>query len=141
MTIAVIPTTKTQVRVDNQQNVMVVTIGIQGPPGPQGADGAAQGSIRHVSSDYTIQLDDEMIYVDTTAGDVNITVPLASAAYNSTTREGKIFNIVKSISSLHLVNVFLSGSDKIWGVSSYQIEGLASTSIQADGVNNIYSFI
>ena len=82
--------------------------------------------IKRVSSDYTIQLKDESILVDTTIQSITITVPLASSYPKS--REMRYYTIMKNSTSDNPVIVKLSGIDQWYlnrGYNTKMIRGMA----------------
>ena len=90
---------------------------IAGPAGPAGPPGNSNVYVVTKGSNYTASVStDNVILVDATAGNVNITLPLASAMYSSL--KTVVFTIKKIDSSIHVVNILPSGSDTIDGTSS-----------------------
>ena len=84
------------------------------------------------TSDYTVSLSDDIIAVDATAGNVQITLPVIGATK-------KEYTITKTDSSAHLVTVIVSGGATISGSSSAILNSVhESISVMPSGSTNYF---
>jgi len=92
----------------------------------EGAGSVAFGNVATKTIDYTATVNDYMLIVDTTSGDVTITLPSASATYR---REYVIKKIDNSTNS-----VIISSSDSVDGDSTFNINSqYVSIKVKSDG--------
>jgi len=88
------------------------------------------------TANYTVAVDDEIILGDSTSGDIVITLPSPSSAYDSTYLASRTYNISKIDSSSNTVTISPSVSETIAGDSSfvllYQNEALT---LVTDSIN------
>lgn len=90
--------------------------------------------IVEVANNYVATSTNSLILVDATAGDVDITLPLASSLIDVTYGSAKIFYIKKADSSGNAVNVIVSGSDTIEGAGALNLTSpLQSVLLVPDG--------
>ena len=68
--------------------------------------------VKTVTASYTADYKDDIILVDTTSGDVTITLPKA--------RGGKIFHIVK-IKATNTLTIVFTGTETMLGVASISV--------------------
>lgn len=91
---------------------------------------AQRRAIQTLTTAYTIVIGDSVLMVDTSGGDVTITLPPASDAYASESGGDRahVFDVVKTSSDGNSLIVACDGSDTIDGSAS------ASTTTQWDGI-------
>lgn len=84
--------------------------------GVQGASGNARRAFKQVNSDYTLLAADSILWVDASAGAVNIYLPAATIG------QGQIFDVKKFDSTSNQVNIIAAGSDLIDGSASVYLD-------------------
>lgn len=147
----VLNVTQTKVRVDNDQNIQVVSVAAQGPTGPKGPEGpegptgppgpsgSGNSPIRQVSVDTVMTSADGTIIANTASGDLTITLPVASTAYNSEDSTGQIFNVANA--GQNIVTVECQDSDTINGQTSFSFGGVGNLEVQAGPPSNPYTIL
>jgi hypothetical protein len=77
--------------------------------------------VRTITADATIAVTDNTILIDATGGNVTITLPAASAGYNSTLNVGIVYKFQRIDNSGNTVTIQRAGSDTINGTTSYTL--------------------
>lgn len=108
--IEIIQTTTNLDIVEARTEIEIITAGVQG------ASGNAKRSFKQVSSNYTLLAADSILWVDASAGAVNISLPPAMIG------EGQIFDVKKIDSTSNQVNIIAAGSDLIDGSASVYLD-------------------
>ncbi len=135
------------IAVQDAESVAITGGTITGMPLPGTADAVATReyvdymAFRVVSADTTLTDADYGVIVDTGAGDINITLPLTAAVWDDTNHRGKMFNIVKP-DAANIINLLATGpSDKILGVSSLAVAGVANVTLGAYNPTNLWAVL
>lgn len=93
-------------------------------------------AIKTVVSDYTITEDDNVILVNTSGGDVTISLPTALSVYNVSNSTGQEFTVKKITTDSNTVTVMPDGAELIDGGSATLTGSLyPSVSFVSDGSN------
>lgn len=87
---------------------------------------------------YTLLLDDDIVFVNASTNDIDITLMLASNAYDSTTNSSRVYTIKKNdVSATYVINLLPVGGALIDGETSIQLIGsnYPYFNIATDGTN------
>lgn len=77
--------------------------------------------VRTITADATINVTDNTVLIDATSGNVTVTLPAASAGYNSTLNVGITYKFQRIDNSGNTVTIQRAGSDTINGTTSYTL--------------------
>ena len=94
-------------------------------------------NIKTKSSNYGLTVDDRVILVDTSGGNVSINLPTAASVWNSSSSTSQEFTVKRITTDVNYVSLIPNGSDLIDGNTSYNIVGpsLGSVTFISNGTN------
>jgi len=94
-------------------------------------------NIKTKSSNYGLTVDDRVILVNTSGGNVSINLPTAASVWNSTSSTSQEFTVKRITTDVNYVSLIPNGSDLVDGNTSYNIVGpaLGSVTFVSDGTN------
>lgn len=96
--------------IEARSEIEIITAGVQG------ASGNAKRSFKQVSANYTLLAKDSILWVDASAGAINILLPAATIG------QGQIYDVKKIDSTSNRVNIIAAGSDLIDGSASVYLD-------------------
>ncbi len=96
-----------------------------------------QRFIKAISFNYSVILTDSVILVDTTIGNLNISLPLAATFYDGIEFAGQQVTIKKTSTDNNKIVLLTTGSELIDGNTSVLMMGpeLVSLTVISDGIN------
>lgn len=129
----------TQVILDDDGNIQILQLATQGPEGPPGAS-SGNSVIRTVAVNTVMTAADATLRVDSTSGNITISLPSTAVTYDPVAGTGQVFNVAKFIDANQVIVNCSNGSDTINGGSSVTIYLQGNLQVQA-GPNNTYTVL